>query len=173
MNSLIGSEPAPSFDTPLEMLLACHGRIQAQCATLKKLILHLPKQGCDVQAQQAATNILRYFDSAGVYHHQDEEIDLFPLLLATNSTAANNLISRLLDEHQAMEAAWQTLCPLLSGVITGSLIAFDNAAAEHFIDVYDRHIALENGQLLPLAKQFLAAEQLAQLGRSMAARRMN
>ncbi|MDP2806377.1 MAG: hemerythrin domain-containing protein [Gallionellaceae bacterium] len=173
MNNLIGSAPAPSFDAPLEMLLACHGRIQAQCATLKKIMLHLPRQGCDTQAQQAATNIVRYFDTAGVYHHQDEEKDLFPLLLATNTTEANILIYRLLDEHQVMEAAWQTLRPFLNEVIEGKVIAFNNLAADHFIAVYDRHIAVENAQLLPLAKQLLTAEQLAQLGHNMAARRMN
>lgn len=173
MKNFLGSEPAPSFDAPLDMLQACHGRIQAQCATLKKLLLHLPSQGADAQAQQAATNILRYFESAGVYHHQDEEQDLFPLLLAANSTEANHLITRLLAEHQSMEAAWHVLRPLLRGVMTGSLNAFDNAPAERFIELYDRHIALENGHLLPLAKQLLTAEQQLQLGRNMAARRMN
>ncbi len=173
MKNLLGTEPAPSFDTPLEMLLACHGRIQAQCATLKKLMLHLSQSGCDTQAQQAAANIVRYFDTAGVYHHQDEEDDLFPLLLATNSTRASTLITRLLSEHQTMEDVWQRLRPLLSEVIAGRLITFNHVAAEHFIEVYDRHIALENGQLLPLAKQLLSAEHLAQLGHNMAARRMN
>jgi len=173
MKNLLGSEPAPSFDAPLEMLQACHGRIQAQCATLKKLMLHLATQGADAQAQQAATNILRYFETAGGYHHQDEEKDLFPLLLAANSTEANHLVTRLLAEHQSIGAAWQILRPLLRDIMTGSLNVFDKAAAEGFIDLYDRHIALENEQLLPLAKQLLTAEQQLQLGRNMAARRMN
>ena len=31
------SAPAVGFEVPLEMLAACHGRVQAQCATLQRL----------------------------------------------------------------------------------------------------------------------------------------
>ena len=38
-NSLPGhSAPAVGFEVPLEMLAACHGRVQAQCATLRRLV---------------------------------------------------------------------------------------------------------------------------------------
>lgn len=172
MKNLIGGTPAPTFDDPLEMLLACHGRIQAQCATLNKLLAHLPQHGCDTQAQQAARAILRYFDTAGRHHHDDEEKDLFPLLRASPSSAAHALVARLLDEHKAMDAAWQRLRAYLTGLADGNSAALDTEAAEHFIGVYDRHIALENTELLPLAKRLLTVEQLETLGKSMAARRM-
>ncbi|MFA5825137.1 MAG: hemerythrin domain-containing protein [Gallionellaceae bacterium] len=172
MKNLIGGTPAPTFDDPLEMLLACHGRIQAQCATLNKLLAHLPQHGCDTQAQQAARAILRYFDTAGRHHHDDEEKDLFPLLCASPSSAAHALVARLLEEHKVMDAAWLQLRSCLTALEDGKSAALDTAAAEHFIGVYDRHIALENSQLLPLAKQLLTAAQLETLGRSMAARRM-
>ena len=74
----MATEAAPTFDDPLEMLHACHGRILGQCDTLKKLTAYLPVHGCDQQARQAAQNILRFFDSAGHFHHQDEEENLFP-----------------------------------------------------------------------------------------------
>lgn len=171
MNSLIGGAPAPTFDDPLEMLLACHGRIQAQCATLHKLLAHLPQHGGDTQAQQAARAILRYFDTAGRHHHDDEEKDLFPLLRATSDSTAHALVARLLDEHKEMDAAWQQLRPYLTELADGKSAVLDATAAEHFIDVYDRHIALENSELLPLAKRLLTATQLLTLGKSMAARR--
>lgn len=172
MNSLIGGTPAPTFDDPLEMLLACHGRIQAQCGTLHKLLIHLPPHGCDTQAQQAARAILRYFDTAGRHHHDDEEQDLFPLLRATGDSAAQQLIARLLGEHQIMDAAWRQLRCDLTGLAHATSAALDTATAEHFIGVYDRHIALENSQLLPLAEKLLTATQLETLGKNMAARRI-
>ncbi len=82
MNAWLGNASAPTFAVPLEMLRACHGRILAQCSTLLKL-----QQYLDGQARQAAQSILRHFDSAGQYRHQDEGLYLFPLLLATTSTA--------------------------------------------------------------------------------------
>ena len=49
----IGKEPAPSFDEPLEMLSACHERIEAQLATLERLCEHLAAQGNDTEARSA------------------------------------------------------------------------------------------------------------------------
>ncbi|HLP99054.1 MAG TPA: hemerythrin domain-containing protein [Sideroxyarcus sp.] len=171
MVNLLGGEAAPGFDDPLEMLEACHGRIRAQCATLRKLQQHLPLHGCDAQAQQAAQAILRYFDTAGQYHHQDEELDLFPLLRATGNAAAHELVARLLQEHKGMEAAWRGLRPGLLAVAEGRSASLEAQAADRFVDAYDRHIELENGKLLPLAASLLSAAQLGKLGRNMAARR--
>jgi hemerythrin-like domain-containing protein len=171
MVTILGTSAAPSFDDPLEMLLACHGRIQAQCATLRKLQQHLPIHGCDAQAQQAAKAILRYFDSAGQHHHQDEEQDLFPQLLATTDSVVHALVQRLLIEHKDMESAWRKLHPLLFLIAEGKADTLDHSIAEELIRVYDEHIVIENGQLLPLAKTLLIPAQLEIIGRSMAARR--
>ena len=73
-------KPGPSFDEPLEMLAACHERIEEQLATLERMAAHLQRKGCDAEAKAAAQSVLRYFDTAGALHHQDEDHDLFPLL---------------------------------------------------------------------------------------------
>ncbi len=171
MNALLTGAAAPGFDDPLEMLQACHGRIQAQCDTLRRLAEHLATQGNDVQAQQAARAILRYFDTAGRHHHDDEERDLFPQLLATGDTTAAALVSRLLDEHQVMDGAWQDLRPLLVDISENLSNQLDAQIAERFIGLYAQHIAVENGSLLPLAGTLLNEEQLRTLGHNMAARR--
>ncbi|RFC32159.1 MAG: Hemerythrin-like domain-containing protein [Candidatus Nitrotoga sp. MKT] len=171
MSDLSGGTSIPSFDNPLEMLLACHGKIQSQCATLRKLPQHLSSHGCDAQAQQAAQAILRYFDTAGQNHHDDEEQDLFPCLLATPNVEVHELIARLLDEHKVLNAAWQQLRPLLLDIAEGRATELDIKSTEHFIIVHDHHISLENTQLLPQAASLLDHVQLEALGRSMAARR--
>lgn len=171
MKNLLGGAPAPSFEDPLEMLEACHGRILAQFATLKKLLQHLPVHGCDIQAQQAAKAILRYFDTAGQYHHQDEEQDLFPVLLSTQNAEAHALVGRLLDDHKVMEAAWAHLRPLLLAVAEGQGASLETAAVENLVAAYEPHIVMENTQLFPLSAQLLSGTQLEALGRNMAARR--
>ncbi len=169
MNALLAS--APGFDDPLEMLRACHGRIQAQCAMLSRLVEHLATQGCDAQASQAARAILRYFDTAGHHHHQDEEVDLFPALLATHDTTAASLVSRLIGEHKKMEAAWQALRPQLVDIAEDVSGELDENVVAHFCGLYAEHIAVENGELLPLATSLLGAEQQERLGHAMAVRR--
>jgi len=171
MNDPFNITAAPSFDDPLEMLQACHGRITAQCDTLQRLVSHLQMQGNDEQAAQAARAILHYFDTAGQYHHQDEERDLFPVLLASGDSTAAGYVERLLGEHKEMEKAWHALRPLLLAIADDSANTLDPDIAAHFIDCYARHIEFENGNLLPLAKRLLNAGQLQTLGQQMAARR--
>ncbi len=170
MNDLLGPA-APSFDDPLEMLQACHGRITAQCDTLQRLISHLQTQGNDEQAAQAARAILRYFETAGQYHHQDEEQDLFPVLLASGDKTAAGYIERLLGEHKEMAQAWHALRPLLQALAEDSANTLDADVAAHFIDCYARHIEFENSNLLPLAKTLLNKEQVIDLGQKMSKRR--
>lgn len=52
---------AATFDRPLQLLHACHGKLMHQCGTMRNLCTHLSQHGCDGQAQQAAQAILRYF----------------------------------------------------------------------------------------------------------------
>ena len=65
--------PAAGFEAPLEMLSACHGRVESQCQTLLRLPPHLAANGPDQAAREAAQNIMRYFDTSARNHHADEE----------------------------------------------------------------------------------------------------
>ena len=37
--------PAASFEVPLEMLAACHSRVEGQCDTFRRLLAHFCEQG--------------------------------------------------------------------------------------------------------------------------------
>jgi hypothetical protein len=65
------------FAQPLELLRACHVRVAAHSDMLEWLAKHLSVHECDAEAQQAASYVLRYFDSAGRHHHEDEDLDPF------------------------------------------------------------------------------------------------
>jgi iron-sulfur cluster repair protein YtfE (RIC family) len=163
---------APGFDEPLELLSACHGRIEAQLETLAKLAAHLPVHGADAQARQAAANVMRYFDTAGINHHLDEEEDLFPLLARMASEEREVeimlLIDELLAEHREMEKGWQSTRALLSQIARGEPVEL---APEPFALLYRLHIAREEALLLPYAASVLVAGERALLGASMAVRR--
>ena len=171
MTDLIGKAPAPDFTSPLDMLHACHDRIMDQCSTLQKLMQHLPMHGCDTPAQQAAQAILRYFDTAGQFHHQDEEVDLFPLLSTAQNADADELMKQLLSEHQAMDALWANLRIQLQVIADGKSTELDRKIVGDFSLAYGRHVMLENMKLLPLAARLLNEQQLQQMGTNMAKRR--
>lgn len=167
------TQAAPSFDHPLELLHACHGKIMQQCAALRNLTAHLAGKGSDEQAQQAAQAILRYFDTSGQFHHQDEEEDLFPALRATGAEAAqvDALLQRILAEHIELAAAWDAVHPLLVRIAAGEPAPLTEALSENVIMGYFRHIALEEKELLPLSSRLLSPQQIEAIGRNMAARR--
>lgn len=174
MISLTAGQAAPSFDHPLEMLHACHGKILRQCGTLQRLATHLAHHGCDTQARQAAQGILRYFDSAGRFHHQDEEQDLFPALrlsAGADQAQLETLLERLLSEHGVMLAAWDALRPVLLRIADGVMTPLSDTLTETFIASHTGHIAVEEAELLPLATRLLNPQQMAQIGKNMAERR--
>jgi hemerythrin-like domain-containing protein len=169
-NMNLFDETAPGFDHPLEMLRACHGKILRQCDTLHKLAAHLEIKGCDTQAMLAAQGILRYLDTAGQLHHQDEEQDLFPALHAALGMDTA-LLERLLSEHVVMLAAWDALRPTLLQLVAGHDVKLPVVLTEKFIAGYTAHINIENAELLPLAARLLSPQQMEQMGRRMAERR--
>jgi pyridoxamine 5'-phosphate oxidase len=176
-NSLLGPT-APTFDEPLAMLDACHGRIQAQLQTLRRLAAWLPHHGLDEQATQAATAVLRYFTQAAPHHHADEEQDVLPALLTAATTAsaddqeqARCVVARILREHGEMEVARKAMLIRLQGILDRRWRELPVDEVEGFAGLYERHIVLETEQLLPLAGRLLSAEVQAELGVRMAQRR--
>jgi hemerythrin-like domain-containing protein len=168
--------PAASFEVPLEMLSACHGRVERQCATLRALVPHVAAHGADTAAREAAAAVMRYFDGAAPHHHADEEEDLFPALLesmaGSDAVCLRELIGGLLEEHRALEAAWRRVRAALEAIEAGSADArLAGADVETLVGLYERHIAREEGELLPMAARLLDAATLDRIGRAMRARR--
>ncbi|MBB5020430.1 hemerythrin-like domain-containing protein [Chitinivorax tropicus] len=173
-NTLLGD--IPSWDEPIAMLEACHGRVRAFCDTLQRLAKYLPEHGADIQAQQAAKNILRYFDVAAPKHHADEELDLFPALLTKlgprDDVEANRLrevIGSLLQEHTVLHGLWQQLRPALLHIAAGEQVELP--AVKLFANTYCTHADREEQLVFNFATDTLDAATLSQLSQSMTARR--
>lgn len=174
--SLFGRETAAAgFDEPLELLAGCHDRIERRCMLLVKLTDHVAERGGDADAARAAEALLRYFRDAGVKHHEDEEQDLFPMLLsaapAAEATAVQRLVDGLLADHRTMAALWAEVEPRLATLAGGGGAALPRELAERFDALYADHIAREERELLPLARRLLDTAALVRLGDAMAARR--
>ena len=171
---MVLKQPGPGFDEPLEMLEACHERIQAQLATLERLGPHLEKKGCDAEARAAAQAVLRYFDTSATFHHQDEDLDLFPLLRVKAAAAAradvSAAIQELEEEHQGMQRQWKRLRERLTAVAAGEpRLSAEEVAS--FAWLYRRHMDREATAVLPFARSVISRDEREALGRKMAARR--
>ena len=167
--------PAPDFDKPIAVLKHCHDRIRKQLNTLQGLVNHLRISGADLEAQQAAQAVMKYFNHAGVNHHEDEECDLLPLLQATAQGEDARLLSeripQLLLEHRAMEAVWKRLNEQLATIAAGTSSSLSHADVKEFTDAYTAHMAMEESDIAPMALRLFSDAQMKQLGAAMRARR--
>jgi pyridoxamine 5'-phosphate oxidase len=174
MNNLL-PDPAPDFDQPVAVLKHCHGRIRKQLATLEKLLAHLPEHGADEQARQAATAVLKYFDKAAHLHHEDEEQDLLPMLLAVakgdDAATLQALAPVILQEHKDMDAMWQDLHEQLTGIADGSGTQLSASIVRRFVQSYQGHMEREEGIVAPMALRLFGPDQMARLGSAMRRRR--
>jgi pyridoxamine 5'-phosphate oxidase len=172
-NSLF--DPAPGFDQPIAVLAHCHDRIRRQLGTLHKLLGHLPDFGANVDAKQAATSVVRYFENAAPNHHQDEEHDLLPMLeaTATNDDALllQGLIPELLQQHQQMDVAWQVLHGQLKEIAAGASARLSPDNVNHFSSMYTAHMEQEEIHIAPMATRILSDAQMQRLGDAMRKRR--
>lgn len=167
--------PAADFDHPLDILDGCHERIRRQCATLGKISEHLMAGRDAAPAQESARAIIRYFDTAGMHHHHDEEEDLFPALEAAapeaERAAVRELTGRLRQDHVRLDAQWSEMRANLCAIAEGRQWHLDARMAQAFAAAYDRHIATEEAELLPLARRLLDEEATRRMGAHMAERR--
>lgn len=167
--------PAVGFKVPLEMLAACHGRVEGQCATLQRLSVHLAGHGVDPQAQEAAAAVMRYFDTSAAHHHADEEVDLFPALIesmaGSDAVCLRALTASLTAEHRELEQRWRALRRRLEQVAGGHAATLPDEELLGFTGLYERHIAREKAELLPMAARLLSDAVLGRIGLAMRARR--
>ncbi len=169
------SAPAAGFEVPLEMLSACHLRIEQQCSTLRRLGLHVATHGSDAEARAAAASVIRYFETAAKDHHADEEEDLFPALIesmaGSDAVCLRDLTRGLTTEHRQLEARWRHLRGTLERIVAGEPALLAASDVDAFVGQYEDHIAREERELLPMAERLLGDAELEQVGRAMRERR--
>ncbi|MDQ2926714.1 MAG: hemerythrin domain-containing protein [Pseudomonadota bacterium] len=175
-NSVFGHRPPTAgFEVPLEMLSACHFRIERQCETLRRLLPHLADHGADDEARAAAAGVVRYFDTSAMDHHADEEEELFPALIesmaGSDPVCIREMTSSLVAEHRELEALWRRLRKSLQAVVAGEGVTLDADTVQAFASLYARHIEREEKELLPMAGRLLGDEELGRIGRAMRERR--
>jgi hemerythrin-like domain-containing protein len=165
------SSESITFETPIAMLMACHDRVRQYAALTLKLAQYLLSHSADATAQQAAQSILRYFDIAAPLHHDDEDIDLFPLLMQAGQPELQAIIATTSAEHISLGELWQQVRSYLLPLAAGTGGPLPLALAEEFALRYPAHAQTEEQAIYPFAEHLLDASALAAMGQRMAQRR--
>jgi hemerythrin-like domain-containing protein len=175
----IGQKLESDFRNPLGLLSDCHRRIERFLDGL--IAISEEAQGNkldDVQRQQFEVG-LRYFRDAAPKHTLDEEESLFPRLRLHKdgeSLTAFALLDGLHADHTEAEVKHLRVDDLGRAWLADERFSPDNARI--FISLlkelratYEKHIAVEDNELFPLAGRILDRAELEAIAHEMAARR--
>ena len=174
----IGQKPSPTFQQPLELLSDCHRRVESFLRAL--LLVAEQARGGELNPQQreALETALRYFREAAPRHTADEEESLFPRMRKLGDAAHEALakIQALEADHDVAKVSHDAVEQLgQQWLARGSLSADETSRLLNHLrklqSIYEGHIAIEDKEIFPLAKEMLDAETLNDVGREMAERR--
>jgi len=139
---------------------------------LEELIRKIETDGITRPLQARAASIAQTLARAAE-HHEDEERDVFPVLLARGDAALTDIVRRLHQDHGWLEENWLELGPHLQAIGSGygtwdvdTLRAGIPVMAALLRD----HVALEESIAYPQARAQLSADTRNEMGRAMAAR---
>jgi hemerythrin-like domain-containing protein len=100
---------------------------------------------------------------------------VFPRLLERAGEAERHqvqgLVRSLIADHRELAAAWASIEAQLEQVAAGNTVELDAEEVRCFLQQYRNHIDCEESMLLPYVRRLLTADDEAELGASMAARR--
>lgn len=175
----IGQKPSPTFQQPLELLSDCHRRVENFLCML--ILVAEQARGGELNAQQreGLETALRYFREAAPKHTADEEESLFPRMRAFNDEVAREVFAKirtLETDHEVAKVSHDAVEQLgQRWLATGQLSTEENS---HLLDhlrnlqsIYERHIAVEDNEIFPLAERILNSKALRDVGRETAERR--
>ena len=175
----IGQKPSPTFQQPLELLSDCHRRVES---FLRDLILVAEQaRGGELNRQQrvALETALRYFREAAPKHTADEEESLFPRMRELGDGATREALAKiqaLEADHEVAKGGHDAVERLGQQWLASGRLSPDETTRlfnnlRELQSIYERHIAVEDNEIFPLAKQVLDSNTLKDVGREMAERR--
>lgn len=164
--------PENLLRVPIDYLYADHYRQRTMWAMLDALVV----DPCSRAAPRSSAVLLTYLERDLPRHIADEEEDLFPRLKARAlpEDGVADVLALLSEEHVEAGRLLPPLVAALRLLAAGAPLADERAFARDatlFAAAQRRHQAWENRIVMPVARKRLTRDDLAEIGRNMAARR--
>lgn len=175
----IGQKLESDFRDPLGLLGDCHRRIERFLDCLISISEDAQGQKFSELQRQQFETALRYFREAAPKHTLDEEQSLFPCLRSKEGDenyATFALLDGLHIEHEEAEIKHRRVDELGRAWLANEPLSPENTQmliglVKDLRRAYEKHIAVEDNEVFPLAGRILSPPELETIGREMAARR--
>ncbi|MCC6422559.1 MAG: hemerythrin domain-containing protein [Phycisphaerales bacterium] len=175
----LGAKAEHDFEQPLGLLGDCHRRIENFLGVLIRVADIGSDQPLTTQQREALIVALRYFGSAAPRHTADEEESLFPRMRQLDDPRVQEAMAKLdaLEaDHQKADVAHKEVDVigrkwLDQGTISTPELVRMKELLQMLLELYQRHIQVEDQEIFPLASEVLANDQVSQIGQEMAKRR--
>lgn len=175
----IGKKAESDYSNPLGLLSDCHRRIEQFLGVLIEVASQARGAELNEDQRNGLEAALKYFREATPKHTSDEEASLFPRMIESSDERALSAISRLDElhaDHEKADAAHAEVEALgnqwLSiGTLSSESIDRLRGLLDQLQSTYEKHIAVEDNEVFPLAGQILSSADIAAVGQEMAARR--
>jgi hemerythrin-like domain-containing protein len=151
---------------PLDFIAEDHMREREVCALIDRLVALVPISPAD------RDQVLLFLLEQLPHHLQDEEIDLFPMMLerCEPEEEIDKVIERLTSDHGHAHAD----APAIVALVRAEVTELDGEARARLADFARharRHLVLENAIVLPIARARLTDDDLRIMQRHMKERR--
>jgi hemerythrin-like domain-containing protein len=161
-----------SFRDPLDFIRGDHARQLRMCNLLDAFTEKLELE----PVMPLASALLEYLTGDLPLHTEDEEQDLRPVLEERCEPEDNldEVLKQLTREHELNRDLISFMIEDLEALADGRTLSNPVRLlmnVKEFSETQRQHVTWEDRVLLPLARQRLTAEDLAAIGRNMAARR--
>jgi iron-sulfur cluster repair protein YtfE (RIC family) len=160
-------------DDGLEMMERSHRRLEERLGELERAASAIVRERASDEDIAAVDEVLEYLERSATRHETDEEESLFPRL--RRELELSGLIADLRAEHDLHRRQVGQLRALRSGWPDSGPDAGDGAslavASNELARAYRSHIAREEHELMPIARDRLLAVDRAALADEMQRRR--
>ncbi len=167
---IIEDLPVSLLDQPLEYISADHSRQRLVCDALVRFA-DAGRVDCN-----AADTVSTFLSRELLLHHRDEDEHLFPSLRkrAHAQDKLDELLSGLSQDHSQSMAAVGSIKRILSQRPTAGQIKISGADRDEVVDYAKRerrHLAIENGIVMVIARKRLKDADREAMSRAMKRRR--
>jgi hemerythrin-like domain-containing protein len=179
MPVVIGRKPESTFADPIGLLGDCHRRIERFLSVLVQVATEAHGGSLSDDQRSAWNTALRYFREAAPKHTADEEESLFPRLRGIDRPEVQAVLARvdtLEEQHVCAGKAHDEVDRLGRLWLDDGGLSLEQTSRLSTVlaqlsELYGRHIAMEDGEVFPLAAAVLSAPERKAIGAEMASRR--